>query len=102
MTRHECRFKIVISIYQSLLLKKDLRLTFKDNFEDNDDEFLNSILEHKPWYNNIESMCRSDYEWIEWNELIEIGKNILTFEQMSQFKMDLALLYLKRLNKIKE
>lgn len=64
--------------------------------------FLNSILEHKPWYNNIESLCRSDYEWIDWNELFEIGKSIIPLEQISQFKMDLALLYLRRLNKIKE
>ena len=65
------------------------------------ERFLQSILERKPWYNDVESLCRSDYEWIHWNELLDISKQLISPEKMSDFKMDLALLYLKRLNKKK-
>ena len=65
------------------------------------ERFLQSILERKPWYNDVESLCRSEYEWIHWNELLDISKQLISPEKMSDFKMDLALLYLKRLNKKK-
>ena len=43
MNRHEYRVKIVFALYQSLLLKKDIELSFVDNFEDDTNEFLSSI-----------------------------------------------------------
>lgn len=43
MNRHEYRIKIVTALYQSLLLKKDIRLTFMDNFEDSEEEFVKTI-----------------------------------------------------------
>lgn len=43
MNRHEYRVHIVFALYQSLLLKKDLELSFNDNFEDDDNEFLLAI-----------------------------------------------------------
>ena len=40
MNRHEYRVKIVFALYQSLLLKKDLELSFNDNFENDNNEYL--------------------------------------------------------------
>lgn len=42
MNRHETRIKIVIAVYQHLLLNKDLVDVFVDNFE-NIDEYIGSI-----------------------------------------------------------
>ena len=54
MNRHEYRIKIIFTIYQSILLKKDLETCFKDNFEDDDNEFLlaieNDLLLHEEDY----------------------------------------------------
>lgn len=43
MNRHEYRVHVVFALYQSLLLKKDLELSFNDNFEDDNNEFLLSL-----------------------------------------------------------
>ena len=43
MNRHEYRVHVIFALYQSLLLKKDLELSFNDNFEDDDNEFLLAI-----------------------------------------------------------
>lgn len=43
--RHEYREKIVFSLYQHLLLHKDLNACFEDNFESDNDEFLAAIRE---------------------------------------------------------
>lgn len=43
MNRHEYRVKIVFALYQSLLLKKDLELSFNDNFEGDTNEYLLSL-----------------------------------------------------------
>ena len=45
MNRHEYRVQIIFALYQSLLLKKDLRLSFNDNFEGDDNEFLLKLKE---------------------------------------------------------
>lgn len=45
MNRHEYRVQVVFALYQSLLLKKDLVLSFDDNFEDDKNEFVESIKE---------------------------------------------------------
>jgi len=44
MNRHEKRVNLVIALYQHLLLKNDLKQSFNNNFEENDD-FVNSIQE---------------------------------------------------------
>ena len=43
MNRHEYRVKIVTAIYQSQLLKKDIHLSFSDNFEETNDDFVTTI-----------------------------------------------------------
>lgn len=43
MNRHEYRLKTVIALYQSLLLKKDIRLSFMDNFEECNEDFVKTI-----------------------------------------------------------
>ena len=45
MNRHEYRVQIIFALYQSLLLKKDLRLSFDDNFAGDDNEFLCKLKE---------------------------------------------------------
>ena len=54
LNRHEYREKIVFALYQHLLLHKDLNECFDDNFEDDDNEYLNIIkndlIEHKVDY----------------------------------------------------
>ena len=54
LNRHEYREKIVFALYQHLLLHKDLNECFADNFEDDDNEYLNivrnDLLEHKVDY----------------------------------------------------
>ena len=42
MNRHEYRVKIVVALYQHLLLKKDIESCFIDNFDSTDD-FVDSI-----------------------------------------------------------
>ena len=58
MNRHEYRVQIIFALYQSLLLKKDLRLSFNDNFEGDDNEFLlklkeDLILNYKSYIDKI-------------------------------------------------
>lgn len=43
MNRHEYRVKIIFSVYQSLLLKKDLQDSFNNNFDEDINEFMLSI-----------------------------------------------------------
>lgn len=43
MNRHEYRLHVIFALYQSLLLNKDLKISFDDNFEGDDNEFVNSI-----------------------------------------------------------
>ena len=52
MNRHEYRVHIIFALYQSLLLKKDLESSFKDNFDDDDNDFMLTIT--KDLVNNIE------------------------------------------------
>ena len=44
MNRHEVRVQIVFALYQHLLLNKDLKVSFSDNFEYQED-FINIIEE---------------------------------------------------------
>ena len=55
MNRHETRIKVVITVYQHLLLKKDLITSFIDNFEDIDEyvgSIENDLIEHEKDYIN--------------------------------------------------
>lgn len=45
MNRHEVRVQIVFALYQHLLLNKDLKVSFSDNFE-NQEDFINIIEEN--------------------------------------------------------
>ena len=65
------------------------------------DFFLEKTLERKPWYNKKEDLCRSYYEWVDWDLLTEIAKEYFEDDQsqIDNIKMDIALLYLKMLNK---
>ena len=44
-TRHEYREKLVFALYQHLLLHKDINDCFIDNFEEDDNKFINKIKE---------------------------------------------------------
>ena len=65
------------------------------------DFFLEKTLERKPWYNKKEDLCRSYYEWVDWDLLTERAKEYFEDDQsqIDNIKMDIALLYLKMLNK---
>ena len=52
MNRHEYRVHIIFALYQSLLLKKDLESSFKDNFDEDNNEFMLTIT--KDLVNNID------------------------------------------------
>ena len=55
MNRHETRIKVVITVYQHLLLKKDLITSFIDNFEGIDEyvgSIENDLIEHEKDYIN--------------------------------------------------
>ena len=43
LNRHEYREKIVFTLYQHLLLHKDLNSCFEDNFEDDDNDYLKAV-----------------------------------------------------------
>lgn len=43
MNRHEYRVHVIFALYQSLLLNKDLESSFKDNFDEDTNEFLSTI-----------------------------------------------------------
>ncbi|MBR0461370.1 MAG: transcription antitermination protein NusB [Erysipelotrichaceae bacterium] len=43
MNRHQYRVGIVFALYKHLLLNKDLKECFSDDFNEDDDEFLNGI-----------------------------------------------------------
>lgn len=51
MNRHEYRLHVIFALYQSLLLKKDLELSFNDNFENDTNDFVISL--KKDLINNI-------------------------------------------------
>lgn len=64
MNRHETRIKIVITVYQHLLLHKDLITSFIDNFEDIDEyvgSIENDLIEHEQEY--IETISKHLKKW---------------------------------------
>lgn len=65
------------------------------------DFFMKKVLETKPWYGDKENLIRSDYEWVDWYILTDIAKDFFVRDKtkIDEVKMDIALLYLKRLNK---
>lgn len=44
LNRHETREQIIFALYQHLLLSKSISACFVDNFEDNNDQFIESIM----------------------------------------------------------
>lgn len=65
--------------------------------------FLTKLLKYKPWYETKERLATSDHEWINWQNLFDIAKEYFNedMESLSSLKKDMALLYLRRLNKKK-
>lgn len=63
--------------------------------------FLREVLKNKPWYNDTDSLIRSYFEWVDWDLLTDIAKEFFAHDtqKIDELKMDIALLYLKRLNK---
>ena len=43
LNRHEYREKIVFALYQHLLLHKDLKVCFEDNFAEDDNEYMVAV-----------------------------------------------------------
>lgn len=64
MNRHETRVNVVITVYQHLLLNKDLITSFIDNFE-NIDEYVgaieNDLIEHEKEY--IDEISKHLKKW---------------------------------------
>ncbi|MDO4197423.1 MAG: transcription antitermination factor NusB [Erysipelotrichaceae bacterium] len=53
LNRHETREKIVFTLYQHLLLKKDIDVCYKDNFEEENDfaeKITYNLIDNKPSY----------------------------------------------------
>ncbi len=72
LNRHDAREKLVFTIYQHLLLRKDLPVCFENNFEEEEyDEFISSI--------------RDDLIENEENYIEEIGKYLVkwTFDRLN-------------------
>mgnify|MGYP003289460551 CR=1 FL=1 len=63
--------------------------------------FLQHILKRRPWFNDINELSSVSCEWIYWNELFDIAKEFFLedTEILNKIKLDIALLYLKQLNK---
>ena len=47
LNRHEYRERLVFVLYQHLLLDKDLYECFRDTFEDDDDLFINTVVQDR-------------------------------------------------------
>lgn len=89
MTRHEYRVHVVFALYQSLLLKKDLELSFNDNFEDDKDSFLLSLKEDliKNYNSYIEEISPLLSKWT-FDRLSYVEQAIL-LEATSEIKQNL-------------
>lgn len=89
MNRHEYRVHVVFALYQSLLLKKDLGLSFVDNFEDDTNEFLLSLkkdlIENEKQYIDLISPLLSKWTF---DRLSYIEQAIL-LEATSEIKQNL-------------
>lgn len=86
MNRHEYRVHIIFALYQSLLLKKDLESSFKDNFDEDNNEFMLTIT--KDLVKNIENYKKEISEHlVKWtfNRLSYIDQAIL-LEAYSEIK----------------
>lgn len=89
MNRHEYRVQIIFALYQSLLLNKDLRLSFDDNFAGDDNEFLcklkeDLILNYKNYIEDISPLLT---KWT-FDRLSYIEQAIL-LESASEIKLGL-------------
>ena len=89
MNRHEYRVQIIFALYQSLLLNKDLRLSFDDNFTGDDNEFLCKLKEDLilNYRNYIEDISPLLTKWT-FDRLSYIEQAIL-LESASEIKLGL-------------
>ena len=89
MNRHEYRVQIIFALYQSLLLNKDLRLSFDDNFAGDDNEFLCKLKEDLilNYRNYIEDISPLLTKWT-FDRLSYIEQAIL-LESASEIKLGL-------------
>lgn len=87
--RHEYRERLVFVLYQHLLLKKDLKECFYDTFEDDDNEYIHSIINdlmiNKDKY--IEEISKYLVKW-SFDRLSYVEQAIL-LEAVSEMKLQI-------------
>ena len=67
------------------------------------DFFIDRVLQRFTWY-DAETLCRTYQTWVQWDMLTDIAKDYFENdpENLDNIKLDMALLYLKRLNNSKD
>ena len=67
------------------------------------DFFIDRVLQRLTWY-DAETLCRTYQTWVQWDMLTDIAKDYFENdpENLDNIKLDMALLYLKRLNNSKD
>lgn len=89
LNRHEYREKLIFVLYQHLLLHKDLKLCFFDNFEDNADEFsltiINDIYDNKDNY--IEQISKHLVKFSF--DRLNLVEQAILLESVSELKLNL-------------
>ncbi|MBR5755817.1 MAG: transcription antitermination factor NusB [Erysipelotrichaceae bacterium] len=79
LNRHEYRERLVFVLYQHLLLDKDLYECFRDTFEDDDDLFINTV---------VQDLHENEEKYIE-----EIGQYLKswTFDRLNYIEQAILL-----------
>ena len=89
LNRHEYREKLIFVLYQHLLLHKDLKLCFIDNFEDDADEFsltiINDIYDNKDNY--IEQISKHLVKFSF--DRLNLVEQAILLESVSELKLNL-------------
>lgn len=89
LNRHEYREKLIFVLYQHLLLHKDLKLCFIDNFEDDEDEFsstiINDIYDNKDNY--IEQISKHLVKFSF--DRLNLVEQAILLESVSELKLNL-------------
>ena len=89
LNRHEYREKIVFTLYQHLLLHKDLEECFEDNFEEDTDEYMvtirNDLLENEDVY--ISEISEYLNKWTF--DRLNLVEQAILLETVSEIKLSL-------------
>ena len=87
--RHEYREKVIFTIYQSLLLHKDLMLCYENGFEDDEDEFSRKIIEDV--YANKDTYIGEISEHlVRWSfDRLNLVEQAILLETVSEMKLKL-------------